>query len=369
MLRVATEKICWDWLRSSAENGCWEDLLRVAAENGCAEKSCWELLRSGADSGSWEWLWNKISWKISSSFYAGWVWLIPTQDNPLVTSWSSDAQNCGEIRILRMSLVTLFSRHLSDVQNYGGILTKKKAFRHSFVPPTRLILREGSSSTSKMCVSLQRRAIQNFEMHDLLRWRAQKCMIPALYLLGPQHIKRSILPGFRTSDQHEVRRGLRGQTRSLRFTTVLDSGSARNDERIARVNAKFAMHHSFGRPISTKRREGVLATWKLGIAPQFWTSDDHEITRGLRGTCAKFKSWRQHRAKRSFWKHCAENLDGTSYAMLVLEAYSVKFGSSLARNEFFGFFSVKLVRSIIRNARFGCLFCANWSKPPAKPSF
>ena len=47
--------------------------------------------------------------KISSSFYAGWDWLTPAGDNPLVTSWSSDAQYCGEMQILHMSLATLSS--------------------------------------------------------------------------------------------------------------------------------------------------------------------------------------------------------------------------------------------------------------------
>ena len=33
---------------------------------------------------------------------------------------------------------------------------------------------------------------------------------------------------------------------------------ARNDERVARRSQKFAFHLSFGRPMSTKRREGGL---------------------------------------------------------------------------------------------------------------
>ena len=115
LLRMA-EKSCWEWLlrmaaeKRAAEN-CWEELLRVAAE-----KSCWELLRRAAESGCWEWLWIK-----TSSFYAGWVWhsqpsrhfvvvgrpklwwnanLSRRRRNPLVTSWLSDLQNCGETQIL-----------------------------------------------------------------------------------------------------------------------------------------------------------------------------------------------------------------------------------------------------------------------------
>ena len=35
--------------------------------------------------------------------------------------------------------------------------------------------------------------------------------------------------------------------------------------------------------MSTKRREGCATTPRIRISPQFWTSDEHEVTRGLRG--------------------------------------------------------------------------------------
>ena len=60
------------------------------------------------------------------------------------------------------------------------------AFRHSFVPSTHRILREGSSSKSKMRVSLQRRAIPHFKIHVLLQRRTQKCMNQAQEARG-QH--------------------------------------------------------------------------------------------------------------------------------------------------------------------------------------
>ena len=100
---------------------------------------------------------------------------------------------------------------------------RKFAFRHSFVQSTHRILREGSSSKSKMCVSLQRRAIQNFKTYVLLQRGAQKRMNPAHDVRGnPRHTKITISPQFRTSDQHEVTRGLRGRAQNLHFTTVLD---------------------------------------------------------------------------------------------------------------------------------------------------
>ena len=133
------------------------------------------------------------------------------------------------------------------------------------MPSTHRILREGSSRKSKMCVSLQRRAIQNFKMYVSLQRRVPKCMNPAHDVRGnPRHTKISILPQFRTSDQHEVTRGFKNEVTNLRFTTVWDVRRARNDERVARGP----------RPIR--------------ISPQFWTSDEHETTRGLRRRGRKF---------------------------------------------------------------------------------
>ena len=96
--------------------------------------------------------------------------------------------------------------------------------------------------------------------------------------------KIRISPQFWTSDEHETTRGLRERS------------------------SKFAFHLSFGRPMSTKRREGCQTTqadshftsvsdvrwarndervattrFKICISPQFWTSDEHETTRGLHG--------------------------------------------------------------------------------------
>ena len=98
------------------------------------------------------------------------------------------------------------------------------------------------------------------------------------------HFKICVSPQFWTSDEHETTRGLRE-----------DPG-------------RFAFHLSFGRPTSTKWREGcdddvqtshftsvldvrrprsdervATASFKIRMSPQFWTSDDHEVTRGLRG--------------------------------------------------------------------------------------
>ena len=61
---------------------------------------------------------------------------------------------------------------------------------------------------------------------------------------------------------------------------------------------------------------------------------------------------RKHRAERSFWKLVLSILEEASRETLVLEASSVKFGRSLARNDPFGSF-----------------FCENCRKHRAKRSF
>ena len=56
---------------------------------------------------------------------------------------------------------------------------QKFAFRYSFARSTHRFLREGSSTKSKMCLALQRRAFPNFQMYVSLQRRAQKCMNPS----------------------------------------------------------------------------------------------------------------------------------------------------------------------------------------------
>ena len=73
-----------------------------------------------------------------------------------------------------------------------------------------------------------------------------------------------------------------------RFTTVSDVRPARSDERAARRAQKFAFHHSFGHPTSTKRREGCASAQRICISPQFWASDEREVTRGLLWRSRKF---------------------------------------------------------------------------------
>ena len=113
---------------------------------------------------------------------------------------------------------------------------------------------------------------------------------------------------------------------------------------------------------------------------------------------------RKPRTKRSFCELVLWNFEEASHETIFLEACSLKFRGSLARNDRFGScfcencrkhrakrsfcelvlwnfeeashetivlgaFSVKIVGSIARNARFGSLFCEIWRKPRTKRSF
>ena len=111
------------------------------------------------------------------------------------------SQNKLPKRAFRARLPPNFKEQSFQNERFARCFHRKFAFRHSFVQSTHRIPREGSSRKSKMCVSLQRRAIQNFKMHVLLQWRAQKCMNPAHDVRGkPRRTKITISPQFRTSD-------------------------------------------------------------------------------------------------------------------------------------------------------------------------
>ena len=125
-----------------------------------------------------------------------------------------------------------------------------------------------------MCISLQRRAIQNVKMRVSLQRRTQKCKSPAAYKNHRFTTVSNVRPARMT-------KGFPVQLKNLRFTTVLDVRRARSDERVARAPSKFAFHHSFGRPTITFCVKGRSATWKICISPQFWASDEHELTRRL----------------------------------------------------------------------------------------
>ena len=117
-------------------------------------------------------------------------------------------------------------------------------------------------------------------MYEMSAWRRQS---PAAYKnhrfttvsdvrparsderVAPSSSEICISPQFWTSDEHEVTKGLREHTENLLFTTVL--GVRRS---------LFALI------------KGCLGHVKNCISPQFWASDEHEVTRGLLRQSRKF---------------------------------------------------------------------------------
>ena len=153
---------------------------------------------------------------------------------------------------------------------YNGVPSKisKCAFRYSGVRKNVWIQRTTSEATR----GIQKSPFYHSFGHlTSTKWR-EGCAV---------EVKICVSPQFWTSDEHETTRGLRG------------------------YKGRFAFHHSFGRPTSTKWREGcdgdlqnshfttvldvrrarsdervARAMFKICISPQFWTSDEHEVTRG-----------------------------------------------------------------------------------------
>ena len=96
-------------------------------------------------------------------------------------------------------------------------------------------------------------------MHVSLERRAQKGMKPA----------------------HDVR----GIQKSQFFHSF---GRPTSTKWVAPASSKFEFHHSSGHPMSTKPRKGYASARQIRISPQFWASDEHEVTKGLRPRAQEF---------------------------------------------------------------------------------
>ena len=230
-----------------------------------------------------------------------------------------------------------------------------------------------------MCVSLQRRAIQNFKMYVSLQRRAQKCMKWA-HGVGsrPRHIKIIVLPQFRTSDQHEVTKGLHRRAQkfafhhsfgrptstkwregcatthaeNLHFTTVSGVRRSLFALRVASATWKIAFHHSFGRPTMTFCVKGRSATWKICISPQFWASDEHEVTRGL-SPAATYQTYPAEKKRRNFKEEQHFRRAAVSAALLSRfsqQLFSAAFLSSLSQQLFSAAFLSSLSQQLFSAA-------------------
>ena len=74
--------------------------------------------------------------------------------------------------------------------------------------------------------------------------------------------------------------------------------------------------------------------------------------------------------KRSFWKLVLLNFEEASHETIILETFSVKIVGSIVRNARFGsLFSLKIGGSLAGNVLFGSLFCESSRKHRTKRSF
>ena len=138
-----------------------------------------------------------------------------------------------------------------------------------------------------------------------------------------------------------------------------------------------ALFYEIWRKPRTKRSFWKLCSMKFG----------RSLARNVRFGSLFYEISRKPRTKRSFWKLVLWNLKEASHETFVLEACSVKFRGSLARNVRFGSFvlwnleeashetlvleacSMRFRGSLAQNVRFGSLFCEILRKPRTKRSF
>ena len=310
---MIAEKICWeDLLRKSAEKICWEDLLRRSAEKICwedllrrsAEKICWEdllriaVLRRFAEKICWEWLWIKTSLEFLSFFYAGWVWLTKTGDHPLVTSCSSDVQNCGEMRSLHFFVATLSSlraRRTSKTEVKCEVCTSSSQPSRHFVlvgPPK---LRWNA---------------------NLVLWQPSRRFV----LIGRPKLWWNANFDFDGATLSSLRAGQMSET-VVKWWFLYAAGCPGR-----RALDSYIFAHA-----AVVKRTFWNFGWRAVVARRTfcfcWMNPLVGFGGSIARNCGEMQIFsgncRKHRAKRSFWKYC-----------------SMKFGGSLARK-----------------ARFGSLFC------------
>ena len=413
LLRRSAEKICWEKI-------CWEDLLRRSAEKICwrksAEKICWEdLLKKSAEKICWEWLWIKTSLKFLSFFTQGGFgrsrrettlssfrahrtsktvvkcefWNYPR--NPLVTSCSSDVQNWGEMRILYVVVATLssFRAHRTsktEVKCESAWVVGQPSRR--FVLIGRLKLRWNANLWLRSWTLSSLRAGQMSET-------VVKCWF--LYAAG--------CPGRRALDSYILVHA--AVVKRTFWKCGWHAVVARRTFCFCWMNPLVGFGGSMARNCgetqiffwNCRRLRAKRSFWKL-CSMKIWGS----FARNARFGSLFCEIWRKSRAKRSFLKLVLWKFEEASHETLVLEACSLKFRGSLARNARFGSLfceicrksrakrsflklvlwkfeeasretlvleacSLKFRGSLARNVRFGSLFCEIWRKPRTKRSF
>ena len=117
--------------------------------------------------------------------------------------------------------VSLQRRAIKNFQMYVSLQRRaqkcmESAFRYSFARSTHRILREGSSSKIKMRVSLQRRAIKNFQMYVSLQ--RQKCMKSSFRYIFARSTHRILREGSSSKTKRAFRyRGVQSKISKCTF--------------------------------------------------------------------------------------------------------------------------------------------------------
>ena len=78
-------------------------------------------------------------------------------------------------------------------------------------------------------------------------------------------------------------KGSLGDMKSLHFTTVLSVQHARSDERVATRSHKIGVLPQFWTSDTSEVTKGSPRTVEICVLPQFWASDTSEVTKGSRG--------------------------------------------------------------------------------------
>ena len=131
-------------------------------------------------------------------------------------------------------------RHVRSYERVA-LSTARSQFYYSFARSTRTILRKGSSSSGKIAILLQFRAI----------------------------------------DTYDLTKEFIGQVKNRQITTVSRDGHVRSYERVARAPARSQFYYSFARWTRTILRKGCSGSGRIAILLQVRAIDTHDLTRGL----------------------------------------------------------------------------------------
>ena len=105
---------------------------------------------------------------------------------------------------------------------------------------------------NKICVSPQFRAIDPNPARGFIRQNQNARFATAACHPKFQNVRLATAACTKMYETSERRPRHLAAYKNHRFTTVSNVRPARSDERVARRAQKFAFHHSFGRPTSTK---------------------------------------------------------------------------------------------------------------------